>query len=432
VRRGGSWRKATVVAGVVALGLPLLAACGSSSKTSSSATTTPATSGSGATTPATSAGSVASGTPITIGVAMPDRGSLSLAPPNTDGLTAGLDYVNKVLGGVHGHPIKTILCNSDETPALEVNCANNFVTKGVVAVFDSYDAGFAAESPILTRADIPIFGVEPADAHDDDLSTDYFFGPPNEAFAVGPLQVFHDAGENKVQLTIANVPSAVDYVNEAIIPVAKKLGMDVHTTYYDESSVNWQVVANSLLSNSPQVTGIIAGPEGDCTSLLKALRTDGDNGPILMGSCSAYVKADPSGAVNTYSYSAGFLPSLASAASPVVQAQIKVYDAEMAKVGHPDVDAEGQWAVNSFSALVDLHDTLEAGTAPYTDTTVRADLAKVKNYQAFMGPIDTCNHLEWPGTASCNKDLLFVKVLKGDIYQSVEPGGFAALNPKLL
>ena len=363
---------------------------------------------------------------------MPDRGALSLAPPNTDGLAAGLDYVNNVLGGVHGHPIKLIMCNSDETPALEVNCANNFVTKGVVAVFDSYDAGFAAESPILTRAGIPIYGVEPADAHDDDLATDYFFGPPNEAFAVGPLQVFHQAGDNKVQLTIANVPSAVNYVNEAITPVAKKLGMNVHVTYYDESSVNWQVVANSLISSSPQLTGIIAGPEGDCTSLLRALRTDGFSGPILMGSCSAYVKSDPSDAVNTYSYSAGWLPSLISAASPVVQAQIKTYNAAMAKAGHPDTVAEGQWAVNSFSGLVDFRDTLQAGTAPYTTTSVRADFAKVSNYQSFMGPVETCNHLEWPGTASCNKDLLLVKVLKGDIYQSVEPGGFAALDPSLL
>jgi branched-chain amino acid transport system substrate-binding protein len=418
---------------VVALGVPLLAACGSSTKSSSNATTATTASSSGATTSGSATGgSTASGSPITIGVVMPDRGALSLAPPNTDGLTAGLAYVNDVLGGVHGHPIKTILCNTDETPALEVNCANNFVTKGVVAIFDAYDAGFAAESPILTRAGIPIYGVEPADAHDDDGTTDYFFGPPNEAFAVGPLQVFHDAGENKVQLTIANVPSAVDYVNEAITPVGKKLGMDVHTTYYDESSVNWQVVANSLLSGNPQVTGMIAASEGDCTSLLKALRTDGFKGPILMGSCSAYVTSDPSDAINTYSYSAGWLPSLISAAPPVIQAQIKIYDAQMTKAGYADVNTLGQWAVNSFSGLVDLHDTLEAGTAPYTTTSIRADLAKVSNYQAFMGPVETCNHLEWPGTSSCNKDLLFVKVVKGDVYQSVEPGGFAALNPKLL
>ena len=363
---------------------------------------------------------------------MPDRGALSLAPPNTEGLAGGLAYVNNVLGGINGHPLKLIMCDSDETPSLEVNCANNFVTKGVVAVFDSYDAGFAAESPILTRANIPIFGVEAADNQDDQSKTDYFFGPPEEAFAVGPLQVFHEQGINKVQLTIANVPSAVQFVNEAITPVAKKLGMDVHITYYDSSSVNWQVVANSLLSASPKLTGIIAGPEGDCTSLLKALRTDGFTGPILMGSCSAYVKADPTGAVNTYSYSAGWLPSLTTAAPAVVQKQIVAYNTAMAKAGYPDTNALGQWAVNSFSGLVDFHDALAAATAPYTITTVRADLEKVANYQSFMGPVETCNHLEWPGTASCNKDLLLVKVASGDVYQSVEPGGFAPLDPSLL
>ena len=309
-------RRGVMLTGALTASVALLAACGSSSHTSSTATTASAgsasagtasggTTGSGG---AAASGTVANGTPITIGVVEPDEGALSLGPAMGPGLNGGFYYVNNVLGGAHGHPIKAITCNTDQTPSIEVNCANNFVSKGVVAVFDDYDAGFAAESPILTRAGIPIFGVEVADQHDDNLPSNYFFGPPNEAFAVGPLQIFHQDGFNKATFTIANVPSGVNYVNDAILPVAKKLGMNVKVTYYDASSVNWQVVANSLLSGSPQVTGMIAAAEGDCTSLLKALRGDGFKGPILMGSCSAYVKADAPDAVDTYSYSAGLAP----------------------------------------------------------------------------------------------------------------------------
>jgi branched-chain amino acid transport system substrate-binding protein len=417
------------VLAAVALGVAVLSACGSSSKTSSSPTTggNAATTGNGGT-----AGTAATGSPILIGVAEPDQGPNSLGPEMGPGLTGGLYYVNSVLGGVHGHPIKTVMCNSDTTPSVEVNCANKFVSDGVVAVFDAYDSGFAAEHPILQRAGIPIFGVEAADNQDNDSSYDYFFGPPEEAFAVGPLQVFHQQGYNKITLTIANTPSSVQYVDEAINPVAKNLGMNVKVTYYDASAADFSVIASSLLSGNPQLTGIIAGPESDCTSLLEALRTDGFQGPLLMGSCSAYVKADSSGAVNTYSYSAGWLPSLASAAPAVVQNQIKAYNAAMAKTGNSNTDALGQWAVNSFSGLVDFRDSLQSSSAPYTTTSVAQALGKVTNYQSFMGPVENCTHQEWPGTASCNKDLLLVKVNQSGQYQSVEPGGFAALNPKLL
>jgi hypothetical protein len=136
--------------------------------------------------------------------------------------------------------------------------------------------------------------------------------------------------------------------------------------------------------------------------------------------------------VNTYSYSAGWLSSLSSAAPAVVQQQISTYNQMMAKNGYPNTDALGQWAVNSFSALVDFRDTLQAGSAPYTAQSIRSDFQKVANYQSFMGPVETCSGQEWPGTSSCNKDLLFVKVASGDLYQAVEPGGFAPLNPTLL
>ncbi len=240
-------RRGVMLTGALAASVALLAACGSSSHTSSSATTASAGTASGGTSAGTASGgttgsagaaasgTVANGTPITIGVVEPDEGALSLGPAMGPGLNGGFYYVNNVLGGAHGHPIKAITCNTDQTPSIEVNCANNFVSKGVVAVFDDYDAGFAAESPILTRAGIPIFGVEVADQHDDNLPSNYFFGPPNEAFAVGPLQIFHQDGLNKATFTIANVPSGVNYVNDAILPVAKKLGMNVKVTYYDAS-----------------------------------------------------------------------------------------------------------------------------------------------------------------------------------------------------
>lgn len=410
------------LAAVLGAGALVLAACGSSKSAGS------------APTGAKSASSAATAglSPILVGVGEQTQGAGNLASDMNPGLTGGLYYVNSVLGGVHGHPLKLVHCSSDGTPADEVLCANKFVSDHVVAVFDDYDFGFASEHPILARAGIPIFGVEAADFADEDSPAhDTWFGPPEQAFAVGPLQIFHQQGINRISLTLENAPSSVQYVNGAIDPVAQKLGMSVHVVYYPASSPNWSVISASLLSYHPQLTGIIAGPESVCDSLISALRSSGFNGPLLMGSCSQYVTADPSGAVNTYSYSAGWLPGLKSAAPPATVAQIDAYDSAMAKVGYSDTDSLGQWAVNSFSGLVDLQHALEGGSPPYTPTSVRSDLEAVSNYLSFMGPMDTCNNNQWPGTASCNHALLLVKVGPHDRYSTVAPGGFASLNPSL-
>jgi hypothetical protein len=302
----------------------------------------------------------------------------------------------------------------------------------VVAVDDSYDAGFSAQQPILSRAGIPIFGVEVADALDDHAPNDYFFGPPNEAFAVGPLQVFHQEGLNKLSLTIANAPSAVTYVNTAVLPVAKKLGMNVKVTYFDAASINWTVVANAMIADNPQMTGIISSTEPDCDSLINALRTNGFSGPILMAGCSQYVQQYAQEAVNTYSYGDSWTPILANTAPAATQKQLAAYNSAMAKSGTPNTTALGQLGVMGFAALPDLQYALQQGSAPYTAASVSADLKNVTNFQSFMGPVDTCNHTKWPGTSSCNNALLMLKVASGDKWQSVYPGGFTSVNPGLL
>ena len=451
-RPSAKGRQVSAVAGVAALGIALLAACGSSSKstttptttatttaptsTSSSATTAPASPSSGSTNvmPLTGSGK-ATGTPIKIGVALVDQGALADIGM-LQGIKGGIYYVNDVLGGIHGHPLQVVMCDSDGTPALEVNCANKFVSGGVVAVDDSFDFAFSAELPILSRANVPIFGPLAADSQDDDSSSVFMFGPPDEAFSVGPLQAFKQVGLTKIHLSIANVPSAVDYVNHDVNPVAKDLGLSMQTTYFDQSSVNWSVVANSMLSSNPQMVGEISTTDQSCNSLLPAVRNAGFKGPILMAGCSEYVGKYPSQAVNTYSYGDAWTPVLASAAPPASKAQIAEYLSVMKASGNPDTTSYGQLGVIGFVAFPDIWYTLSQGSAPYTTTSVVTDLRNVKNFLSFMGPVDTCNHTEWPGTSSCNHAVLMLKVVAGangqDTFQSVWPEGFHDVDASLL
>jgi hypothetical protein len=208
--------------------------------------------------------------------------------------------------------------------------------------------------------------------------------------------------------------------------------MQVKITYVDPSNLNWSVIANTLLSSNPQLTGVISSTEQDCESLIYAVRRAGFKGPLLMAGCSEYVQKFPQDAVNTYSYGDSWTPILAGAAPAAVQKQIAAYNSAMAETGTPNTTALGQLGVMGFAGLADLQYALEQGTAPYTAQSVAQDLASVSNFQSFMGPVDTCNHKEWPGTSSCNKKLLMLEVTAGDKWQSVYPGGFTTLDPGLL
>jgi branched-chain amino acid transport system substrate-binding protein len=330
-----------------------------------------------------------------------------------------------------------VLCNSDGTPAVEVNCANKFVSDGVIGVDDSFDFGFSAQLPILQRANIPVFGPISADSQTDDSSYVTMFAPPDEAFSVGPLQAFKSVGLTKLHFSIANVASSINYVNNDVNPVAKDLGLSMQTTYFDESTVNWTVVANSMLSTNPQMVGEISTTEQDCDSLLPAVRGTGFKGPILMAGCSQYVSKYPSQAVNTYSYGDVWTPVLAGAAPASSKAQIAEYVKVMAQSGNPNTTAYGQLGVMGFVSFPDIWYAMsQQASGPYTAASLSTDIHNLKNFLAFMGPIDTCDHTEWPGTSSCNHAVLMLKVVAGangqDTWQTVWSDGFHPVNAALL
>jgi ABC-type branched-subunit amino acid transport system substrate-binding protein len=361
----------------------------------------------------------------------PDTGPGNFGAELTPGLDAGLAYINKVLGGVHGHPLKLDICHSDTTTTTEVNCANKLVSDGVVAVLDNYDAGFASAYPIIDRAGVPIFGIVPRDPSTDHSQTAFFFGAPEEAFAVGPLQLFHQQGRNKITMAEVDTPAGDAYAQDVLAGVAKKLGMDLTFTYYPSGSANFTVTAAGLTAGSPQVTGLVGDTEGNCTTLLTAIRATGYSGPVQMGSCSDYVKSAPSDAGNTYGYNGLWLPSMTESAPKVVQDQITAYTGAIQSAGG-NVQALGQKAVYAFAALVDLRDALQPVTGAITASSVQTALGNLKDFQTFMGPVGTCDHKQWPGTSSCTNQLLLYKVESGKYVPADAGSGFVPLNPNLV
>ena len=373
--------------------------------------------------------------PVLLGVALQDNGPTAAAkgPQLNAGLAGGFLYVNNVLGGINGRPLKLEICRSDGSAAAEVNCANNFVSKGVVAVFDSNNTGITAQLPILQAARIPVYGVNPGSPAQAYSLYAYTFGTPLAVFAAGPLQVFKDKGLNRVSLTISKGPAQEGYVNAYLKPAAGKLGLELSVPYYNASAVDWNVVANTLLASGPQVTGVLIASPNDCTTLLKAIRSNGFTGPVQMGSCTEYMRDAPQQAVNTFQTAGFWTTPLKSAAPPIIRKQMAAYTAAMTKAGYPNVDELGNWAVNAFSGLVTFRDVLvKYGKAPYAKQQVAAAFPKVRNYQSFMGAVQNCDGKQIPGTRACNSSVLMLTVGAGGKITTVDPKGFTKVPASTL
>src|SRR5918995_3732178 len=73
------------------------------------------------------------GEPITIGFVNSEGGAFSV-PELRVGNEVAAEYVNSHLGGVAGRPLEVVRCATDGSPESSIDCANQLVESGAVAV----------------------------------------------------------------------------------------------------------------------------------------------------------------------------------------------------------------------------------------------------------------------------------------------------------
>lgn len=405
-------------------GLVVLLAAGAAACSSTNASTASGDNSSGSSSPAT-----ASGNAIPVGFIAPTSGPAPF-PTELIAIKGALHYVNGTLHGINGRPLQVNICQTDGTAESNVNCANEFVQQHDVAVLDGYDLADGAEQPILNRAGISDIGVVAGNETVDTAANNFFFGPPDEAFGSGPLQILKQhLGIKSVAFTAPNLPADQTYAKVALLPPAKALGMDVSISYFDPDNTQWAVVADTLAAKHAQMVGTIAASEAQCTSLLEALRAADVQSKIFLGGCSAFVQqAGIKEAAGVLSYTALWQPNMAAHAPKVIQEQLAAYKKAMTAVGGASVT--DQHGVAAFATVVDVAEVLAMIKGTITPSTVRHQFFSLKNWQPFLDPPATCNHKQWPGTASCTATMLVTQIAPdGATEPAVGTNGFEPVSP---
>ena len=387
-------------AALVAAGL-LAAAC-----SDDDGTTTGSGSELGDTT-ATSAGTEATGEPVAVGFVNSEGGAFSV-PELRVGNEVATDYINDNLGGVGGRPLEVKRCATDGSPEASIDCANQFVEAGVVAVVEGTDLGGDAMLPILADAGIPLVGhVQFGPARMFDPNSTYF-GAAALAYGAAALQFYADEGAESVVWFLPDEPSSHAFTDASLEPTSEALGIDYTTVYYDAASPNWAVLATTAVAEDPDVSGTIAATDAQCAEMVGALRDAGYDGRILAASCVGLHDALGDDAVGVDTDADHWHPGDIESAPAAKQAELEEYGAVMRAAGHEDLI--GGNAIISFADMINLSRIMATIDGPIDGAAVAGALDATEDFDSYAGPTISCDGSIMPGNSACSTDLLFFQV----------------------
>ncbi|WP_406079304.1 ABC transporter substrate-binding protein [Micromonospora sp. NBC_00858] len=350
--------------------------------------------------------STLSKSPITVGFLNPSGGPVP--QPGTDtGVKAALSYINGEFGGINGHPLEVVSCDTDTTPERAQSCANMFVEKKVVAVMDGYNLSSSATLPTLTAAQIPLVGMIPFDSVTGAKAENrVFFAAPQAAFLIGALQAFKTEGKKSVTLALVDTPSSHQTIDNLLPVLAKALGIDAKGVYFSPTNPNFTAVASTIARDNPDVGGLVAAPsEAVCTALVKALRQLRYQGEIFTAACTDYVKGAPEQAAGGALYSSNWLPAAARYAPAEVQSDLALAEKHISAVSG---GTAGYYAFGEFALFMNFAKAMSTATdADLTGPGVLKTLKALKGFPSFLGPKVTCGSATSP---NCTTQLLLFVV----------------------
>lgn len=346
---------------------------------------------------------------VTIGFLNEQQGPVAF-PTFGAGAQAARIYIDHH-GGIHGHRLDFLDCYTDGSTTSAVACANRFVQAHVSAVLEGISIGSDAAVPVLAGAGIPLVGHTAFGNVQSNSADAFFFGAATGAYDVVPLEVMkRDLHVRAITYMAATNAQDRGFVTDDSEPAAKALGLSYHAIYYNGTSPNFQSTVESAIATGAKALFFTA-PESTCTSLVSAIRTLSYSGAVFAGSCSAFIKADGSGANGVFTASDLYVPDDTRGVPARAKSQLHIYVEAMH--GYAPQYTQG-FAQDPFSATMDLATAVGKIHGKVDAASVRKALRHIDGQTSFMGQRLDCNGKQWPGErAACASGLIEYRVLHG-------------------
>ncbi len=224
--------------------------------------------------------------PVVIGMINQEDTPLGSFPEVRRGVEAGVDFVNRELGGVDGRPLELHTCVTSFDPEQSAACAQEMVAQDVVALVGGIDVTSNGSIPVLEANGIPQLGGIPANLVEQQSDVTFFFS----GGVTGGLAAFvaHAAEEGATSAVLAYgefesfAVSAEDYA----APLAGSLGIDLELISYPLTATDFLPVLTRAAASDPDAI-IVAAAGSACAPIMTTYEDLGIDAQLyLVGACA--------------------------------------------------------------------------------------------------------------------------------------------------
>jgi len=352
--------------------------------------------------------------PIYIGTINTQGGQVLVGPNWTKGVQLAAQYVNTYLGGVQGHPIKLVTCNTTSAEEEGTKCGQKFANDkrisviefGAVAVGNqSFYAALGGKKPIVSGV-----ALLPVDATQ---KNEFALFGTNDS-VLGPWGTFA-----KTQLHAKT--AAVIYPQVPGIDVGAKVektsltdaGISTKLVGFDPNSTD---LTGPLTAAGAQTADIVVpqSDAADCVNVAKTLQQLGVSGTKIVSNplcLSGQVAAGLGGDLAQWVY--GIASTLAGdksdpAAAPYVKAMTQLHQAAL---------AQDAWVIVSWGQLLTtVKEMNKLGVANITAAKMTTALRGFKGPQALGAPSLHCGKYKTE-PAACNDQTQFFQYMGKGVFK---------------
>ncbi|MCP4435230.1 MAG: ABC transporter substrate-binding protein [Actinomycetia bacterium] len=360
--------------------------------------------------------------PVKVGFINVDSAPVAAMPELHGAVDGWVEFVNKELGGIDGHPVEVVACplGNAMSPEEAAGCARKMVEAGVVAVLGGIGLSTGAALSVLAENDIPWIGGIPVNAEEmsSPISFQFSGGSPGAFTAMAHQAVTVDGAE-KVAVIYGDFPSVKSAAVDYGVGVSEALGAEVTEVEYPLVSQDYTAPVQKAVDANPDAI-LVSAADLSCAPIMQALSDLGTEAQVYMvGSCADQRVIDQVGSENVAGTRFNIENRLNQADSPVVDTEL--YSQVMGQYA-PDTTAESaatvafRGAMNLWAVLSDL------GPDAAPDEIMEA-FRESTDVPSFDGHPYTCSVEQIPGfPAMCAPQQVLAELTSSNVLVEASDG----------